>query len=160
MGKIMCIHYMVAMLLLVGFLMPIHAQTTEDVNSLISSAESAIAQGDLSTAETNITKALKMKPNDYWALRVAAKLNIAQYEKTKEIKYLETAEAELKNIIENPKLNDPQALATIATLFFNKNNKARAMEAITEAITLDPKQKYFIDIKKKIESMPETKTVQ
>jgi len=120
---------------------------------LIKSSEDYMNKGDLVSAETEIKKALEIDKNDFFALRVLARIYAAWFEKTSDKKYLELAQNEVEKSLKFAP-EDPWCNVTAAVVYSYQNDKIKAAKAIESALKAEPTNKYMQDLKKKIQQLP------
>ena len=128
------------------------AETTDLRLTSIHSAENYINKGDLVSAEKEIKKILAQNANDQLAIRILARINRRQFEITKQRNFLDLAKAEIeKSSMLSP--NDLYGNVEAALIYYDLNDKAKAMKAIDFAIMKDPQNNAWKKIKAQIQSM-------
>jgi len=120
-------------------------------------AESYLMNGDLLSAEKNIKKALDIDSKNAWSLRVSAGIYKTQYEKETEVvlknKYLDLALIQVQKALTSS-LDDPVVNVTAAEIYFYKNDKTKAMQAMKSTNASIQSTEHFKELNEKIKSMP------
>lgn len=127
-----------------------------NVQLLILSGQIYTNKGEFVLADKSLKKALNIAPKNVWGLRSLAANYKAQYEKAKKNdpkdKNLALAQATIEKALAITP-NDHWVNAEAAAIYLYQQDKAKALKAIEVALKADPKQEYFKNLKKQIDSM-------
>lgn len=128
-----------------------------NIEILVTLADSYLTLGNFTKAEEAVKKALSVEATNGWAMKTLAKIYRAQAEQAKtpaeKKKLLNLAATEIEKVIKtNP--DDAWASAEAALIYYYQEKKDEAAKAIKKAIAAQPNDKYFKEIKTKIETTP------
>lgn len=151
--NLLCVFLTAVFILMVSFPIFAFAADTHKAATLIQSAEDLISKGDLTQAEINLKKAMEIAKDDPWGFRVSARIHRIQFEKTNNKDYIELAQIEIEKSLKSLP-NDILGNEEAALIYYDRNNKTKATQAIESALKLEPGNKEIQNIKKKIQSMP------
>ena len=118
-------------------------------------AENYIWTDDLAEAERVTMEALKLNARHPWGLRILAVIFRTQADRFPQDKqkYLSKAQSRIEEAIDMDP-DDAWIHQEAANVYSEQGKRKAALKAINKAIELDSKEKYFLELRKQILSMP------
>ncbi len=125
-----------------------------NIEVLIILADCNASIGKFTEAKEAIKKALNIVPDNVWATRTLAKIHRVEAEQIESVVAKKRLFSLAQSKIEEALKLDPEDAwtnAEAALIYLGRGNKARASELIDKALSLQPNDDYFKNIKTRIE---------